>query len=178
MGVPRQFRLPGRSAWLPDAQTTRPVAVCGASARSCVRAPFDLGPNGTQVILPLCGTGIRGLTSLAAMTATIDGVHAQVQSAGATAKSAGLDQVKVLLPRTQAGRGEVDLNLTVDGKAANTVRVSTRWVCPSKHEKRIDQPSKQGADCRGELPQQIPPGQNTSERCLADSQSRPHSAGS
>ncbi|MGH8865388.1 MAG: hypothetical protein ACREVZ_12205 [Burkholderiales bacterium] len=36
----------------------------------------------------------------------------------------GLDQGNVRLPRILAGRGEVDVVLTADNKAANTVRVA------------------------------------------------------
>jgi len=38
----------------------------------------------------------------------------------------GLDQVNVRLSRALAGRGEVDVLLSVDGRAANPVRVSIR----------------------------------------------------
>jgi uncharacterized protein (TIGR03437 family) len=38
----------------------------------------------------------------------------------------GLDQVNVAVPRTLIGRGEVDIVLAVDGKAANTVRVNIK----------------------------------------------------
>ena len=38
----------------------------------------------------------------------------------------GLDQVDVGLPRSLIGRGEVDLVLTVDGRAVNTVRINIR----------------------------------------------------
>jgi uncharacterized protein (TIGR03437 family) len=38
----------------------------------------------------------------------------------------GLDQINILLTRNLVGRGEVDLVLTVDGQAANTVRVNIK----------------------------------------------------
>lgn len=107
-------------------QSVQQVARCGAALGSCVTVPIDLGPPGTQVVLTLYGTGIRGRSSLAAVTAKIGGLDAPVQYAGAQAEFAGLDQVNVSIPRTLAGRGEVDLALTVDGKAANTVRVSIK----------------------------------------------------
>jgi hypothetical protein len=34
-----------------------------------------------------------------------------------------LDQVNVRLPRTLAGRGEVDFELVVDGQAANVLKL-------------------------------------------------------
>jgi len=36
----------------------------------------------------------------------------------------GLDQINVLAPTSLAGRGSVDLTLTVDGKKANTVKLT------------------------------------------------------
>ena len=44
--------------------------------------------------------------------------------AGAQGSLVGLDQVNVRLPRSLAGRGEVEVSFTADGKAANVVRVN------------------------------------------------------
>jgi uncharacterized protein (TIGR03437 family) len=38
----------------------------------------------------------------------------------------GLDQINVRLPRSLAGRGEVEVLLTVDGKPANPLKISIR----------------------------------------------------
>ena len=47
--------------------------------------------------------------------------------AAAQGESPGLDQVNIgPLPRSLAGRGELDIVLTVDGRAANTVTVRVR----------------------------------------------------
>lgn len=106
-------------------QTVQPVANCGAAVGSCVTSPIDLGPSGTQVILTLYGTGIRARSSQTGVTATIGGVSAEVQYAGAQSQVTGLDQVNVVIPRALAGEyGEVDLLLTVDGKAANVVKIN------------------------------------------------------
>jgi len=107
-------------------QTIQDVARCGTAPGSCVTSPIDLGGAGTQVVLTLYGTGIRGRTSLSAVTARIGAVDAEVQYAGAQTQFAGLDQVNVVIPRSLAGRGEVDLVITVDARAANTVRVNVR----------------------------------------------------
>lgn len=107
-------------------QTVQAVARCGLAPGSCVTSPIDLGPSGFQVVLTLYGTGIRGRTALTAVTATVGGLDAQVQYAGAQSQFAGLDQVNVAVPRALAGRGEVDLALVVDGIAANTVRVNIK----------------------------------------------------
>ena len=87
-------------------------------------APIDMGPATDQIILELYGTGIRGRSSLGAVSATIGGVSAIVDYAGGVDGYAGLDQVNLRVPRSLAGRGEVDIVLRVDGKTANTVTVN------------------------------------------------------
>jgi len=46
-----------------------------------------------------------------------------VQYAGPQGGYAGLDQVNIRVPRSLAGRGNVDVVLTVDGKTANAVTI-------------------------------------------------------
>jgi uncharacterized protein (TIGR03437 family) len=46
--------------------------------------------------------------------------------AGTVPGLVGLDQINLPLPRSLAGSGEVSLTLTVDGRAANPVRISIR----------------------------------------------------
>jgi uncharacterized protein (TIGR03437 family) len=104
-------------------QTVQAVARCGSAAGSCVPSPIDLGPEGTLVVLTLYGTGIRGRSAPAAVTARIGNMAAPVYYAGPQSEFPGLDQVNVLIPRALAGRGETDLLLTVDGMTANPVRV-------------------------------------------------------
>ncbi len=91
---------------------------------SCLSTPLDLGAPVANMYLELFGTGIRGRSSLAAVSATIGGVDAPVQYAGPVAGLTGLDQVNLAVPPSLAGRGEVDILLTVDGKAANPVKVN------------------------------------------------------
>ena len=88
-----------------------------------VAVPIDLGPATDQVFLILNGTGIRGRSSLSAVTATIGGTAVQVTYAGDQGTFVGLDQVNLGIPRSLIGRGEVDVVLVVDGKTANTVKV-------------------------------------------------------
>lgn len=99
-------------------QTPVDVYRCGAAAGSCVPIAIDLGAEGEHVILVLYGTGIRGGNDVGAR---IGGVNATVQWAGPQGQFVGLDQVNVSIPPDLRGRGEVDLVLTVDGRAANTV---------------------------------------------------------
>ena len=46
--------------------------------------------------------------------------------AGPQGTLAGIDQLNVEVPRSLIGRGEVDVNLTIDGRMANTVRVAIK----------------------------------------------------
>ena len=102
------------------------VAQCGSTPGSCVAKAIDLGPETDRVYLQLYGTGIRGASSLSAESAKVGGENAGVEYAGPQGEFVGLDQVNVLLPRSLAGRGEVDVVLTVDGKTANTVTVNIK----------------------------------------------------
>jgi len=77
-------------------------------------------PAGGSAVLSLFGTGIRNSTRV---SAKVKGVAADVLYSGAQGEFDGLDQVNVLLPAGLAGSGEVDVELTVAGKASNVVRV-------------------------------------------------------
>ena len=78
-------------------------------------------PADGLVVLSLFGTGIKGHGDLTKVTATIGGLPANVQYAGAQGQFAGLDQVNVQVPT--ALKGAVDVVLNVAGKTANAVRV-------------------------------------------------------
>jgi uncharacterized protein (TIGR03437 family) len=91
-----------------------------------VSIPLDLGPPTDQVYLVFFGTGIRFRSSLSSVAATIGGAPAPVLSAGAQGGFVGLDQVNLLVPRSLIGRREVNVSLTVNGKAANAVRVNIK----------------------------------------------------
>ena len=87
--------------------------------------PIDVSVEGEDVFLLLFGTGMRGFTSQ--VTATVGGENVKVLGPGPVAHSifVGLDQVNIgPLPRSLADRGEVEIVLTADGKAANAVTVA------------------------------------------------------
>jgi uncharacterized protein (TIGR03437 family) len=107
-------------------QLYEPVASFDASQNRYIAQPIDLGPSTDQVFLVLFGTGFRERTALTAVTCRIGEIDAEVTFAGAQNGFVGLDQVNVRLPRTLAGRGEVDVVFRADDKAANTVRVQIR----------------------------------------------------
>ncbi len=120
-GVPAAIAFDSTAAGQTEAP---PVFSCSGSPVACVAEPIELGAPSTQVFLVLFGTGIRGRSSLAGVTVTAGGVPLAVEYAGAQGTYPGLDQVNVLLDPSLAGRGQVVLQLTVDGAAANPVVVN------------------------------------------------------
>src|SRR5262245_33319021 len=108
------------------AQIFEPVAQFDAGQNRFVAAPIDLGPASDQVFLALFGSGIRFRSALSAVSASIGGTNTEVLFAGAAPEFVGLDQINVRLPRPLVGRGAVDVELSVDGRASNKVSVSVR----------------------------------------------------
>jgi uncharacterized protein (TIGR03437 family) len=108
-------------------QTAVSLYECGAAAGSCTPLAIDLGEESDSVFLLLFGTGLRNRTSLEAVSATVGGVAVPVAFAGAQGELSGLDQMNLgPMPRSLAGRGELPVVLTVDGKLANTVTVAVQ----------------------------------------------------
>lgn len=103
-----------------------PIVRYDESLRRFVAVPIDLGPEGDQVYVSGFGSGFRFRSALESVKAQIGGVDAVVQYAGSQAGTFGFDQLNLLLPRSIAGRGEVELVLTVDGKSANRISISVR----------------------------------------------------
>src|SRR5262249_50273124 len=118
-GVLLRVKADGTSAY-------EPIVRYDEAQKRFVAVPIDLGPEGDQVYFVGFGTGFRYRSALSAVTVKIGGVDATVNFAGAQGDLLGVDQLNVLLPRNLAGRGEVELALTVDGKAANTLRLVIR----------------------------------------------------
>jgi uncharacterized protein (TIGR03437 family) len=104
-------------------QTYEAIAQFDTGQNKYIYLPIDLGPATDQVFLVLYGTGIRFRSSLTTVALTMGGSNAQVVYAGPQSEYDGLDQVNALIPRSLAGRGEVDVLLTVDGKPANPLKV-------------------------------------------------------
>jgi uncharacterized protein (TIGR03437 family) len=87
--------------------------------------PIAIPAEGT-VVLALFGTGVRGGLGSTKVSAKVKGLPADVLYAGAQREFVGLDQVNIQLPAGLSGSGEVDVELTVAGKASNVVRVAIR----------------------------------------------------
>ncbi len=88
-----------------------------------VAVPIDLSAANKDVYLVLYATGVRMNTELGLVSAKIGGQTAQVSYANAQGGFVGLDQINVKLPRSLIGSGMVDVALSINGKAANVVKI-------------------------------------------------------
>jgi len=106
-------------------QSTVDTFTCGSTAGSCVPAPISLGSSTDTLVVELFGTGIRHVSSLAAVSATINGQAVQVLYANAQPSDTGLDQINLLIPPSLAGSGQVDVGVTIATTAGVTVPLNT-----------------------------------------------------
>jgi uncharacterized protein (TIGR03437 family) len=107
-------------------QSYEPISEFDPAQNRIVVRPIDLGAEGDKVFLLMFGTGIRGRSALSGVTVKIGGLDGEVAFAGAQTDFFGLDQVNVQLPAALRGRGEVTINCTVNGRAANPVTVTIK----------------------------------------------------
>lgn len=111
-------------------ETFEPVAQINSATNRFDVLPIDLGPDlggdSDQVFLILFGTAFRGRGALAATSATIGGAASEVSFAGPQGSLAGLDQANLRIPRSLAGRGNVDVVFKADNKTANTVTINVK----------------------------------------------------
>lgn len=103
-----------------------PLSRYDANTKQHVAVPVDASDPNVQVFLTLYGTGLRKRGSLANVQARIGGVTVPVEYAGAQGEFAGLDQINLRIPAGFAVRGETTIELMVEGKTANPVRVTLR----------------------------------------------------
>lgn len=107
-------------------QSFEPIATFNTSTNRYEPLPIDLGAASEQLFLIAFGTGLRNRSALAAVTATIGDTTADVTFAGAQGSFTGLDQLNLAIPRSLAGRGNVEVEVRVDGKSANTVAINVK----------------------------------------------------
>ena len=105
-------------------QLYEPVSRFDSALGRVVPVPIDLNPASDQVFLLLFGSGCKGRSSLANVQAEIGGVPVETLYVGPQGDFVGLDQLNLRLPSGLAGRGEVQIRLVIDGKAANVVTVA------------------------------------------------------
>jgi uncharacterized protein (TIGR03437 family) len=82
---------------------------------------IDMSAPGDRVFLVLYGTGLR---HAGALTATVNGVSVPVVYFGGQGSYPGMDQINVgPMPASLTGAGVVNVVITADGQAANTVTI-------------------------------------------------------
>lgn len=86
----------------------------GTPARPNILVLFATGVRNAVAINPNDANGVAE-----AVTATIQGIPAQVQFAGRAGSFAGLDQLNVVIPPQLSGQGLVRVRLTIAGRTSN-----------------------------------------------------------
>ncbi len=107
-------------------QVAEPILQLNQTTNKYEALPLSIGDASDQLFLLAFGTGFRGRTSLANVAATIGGTSAAVSFAGAQGGFVGLDQANIRIPVSLAGRGDVNVVLTVDGKSTNPVLINVK----------------------------------------------------
>ncbi|MEK7833962.1 MAG: SBBP repeat-containing protein, partial [Acidobacteriota bacterium] len=109
-------------------QIFEPVAQFDSVKNKFVPLPIDFGPDaGTasdQLFLLLFGSGWKGRSAPEKVIVQIGSLNIPVLYAGPQGDFVGEDQINLQLPRSLAGRGQLDIFLTVDGQLANLVTVA------------------------------------------------------
>lgn len=105
-------------------QTSEVLLQLNQSTNKYEAVPLTIGDATDQLFLLAFGTGFRNRSGNG--SATIGGVAADVTYAGAQGTFTGLDQANIRIPRSLAGRGDVDVVLTVDGKNSNAVVINVK----------------------------------------------------
>ena len=99
-------------------------ALATADGLSYATGPFEVTAGDRPNFLILFSTGLR--RHRGDVRVMIDEVAAQVTYAGPHGALVGLDQLNVIIPPQLRGRGLVNVKVTVDGVAANTVQVGIK----------------------------------------------------
>ncbi len=107
-----------------DSRRIVPIQRYDSAQNRYVAAPVEFGPPDERLFLVLYGTGFRRWTDLSKIAVTVGGTAGTVTYAGSQLVLAGLDQINLLLPRTLAGRGEVNIEFKINNIVANTVTIA------------------------------------------------------
>lgn len=104
-------------------QTYEPVAAFSPESNRFEPLPLDVSAGDQQVFLALFGAGWQRRSSLENVVVYVGGIRVEPTYAGSQPDLSGIDQLNIPIPRSLAGRGDVDVLVTVDGKHANPVMV-------------------------------------------------------
>jgi len=100
-------------------QTVADSAVLNSTGNTFVHNPINLNVASDQVFLTLYDLGLRHASAL---TAAVNGENAPVSYFGAQGSYPGLDQINLApLPASLAGTGLINIVITANEQAANTV---------------------------------------------------------
>jgi uncharacterized protein (TIGR03437 family) len=125
----------GAPAGLAAQNTATPVFNLALGNPDGTPVQLDLGANG--VIVALFATGLRFApnTDRSALNGVAESVSITIGGtavtpgplfAGPQGTFVGVDQINFIIPTSFAGKGEVDMVVTVDGKASNTLRINLK----------------------------------------------------
>ena len=108
-------------------QVYQPLAVYDPVQQGYVPIPIDVGLTGETVYAILYGTGFRAAAQGGVTVAiTLGGRDVNISYAGTQGEMIGLDQLNLLLSGGALATGEMEVVLTVAGKAANSVRMAIK----------------------------------------------------
>lgn len=107
-------------------QRYEPIVEFDPALYKLVAHPIDLGPPTDRVYLILSGTGMRARSSLSGVHALLAGITTQVLYTGPQDGLVGVDQLQMLVLRDLIGRGEIEVEVWVDGQPANIVKVNIK----------------------------------------------------
>ena len=132
--APGLFSANGTGAGLAAAEVLRvkpggvlvyePIVRINPATSMLEAIPIVFGPAEDQLFLILYGTALRANAGLPTVSTTLGGDPAETLYAGAQGSLAGLDQANIRLAPSLAGRGSINVALTVGGKAANIVTIT------------------------------------------------------
>ena len=91
---------------------------------NCEQAVCTTLPVPENAIISLFATGIRNVSSIEHVSASIAGIPVRVLYAGVQNDLLGVDQVEIQLVPELRGIGETDLIVIVDGIPSNAVRIN------------------------------------------------------
>ena len=95
-------------------------------AGNIMAKPLVFGAEDEALSLVLYCTGVRGRSSLGAVTVAVGDLSVPAFYAGSQPEYAGLDQINIILPRSLAGAGSVGVRVEVDGSVSNAGSLTFR----------------------------------------------------
>ena len=104
-----------------------PMALYDSRESRWMPTPIKVDSANELMFLTLYGTGIRGRRNVSQVRATVGGLPVPVTYAGPQGFFSGLDQINIgPLPAALAGKGLVDIRVTIAGQNSNPVQVHIR----------------------------------------------------